>query len=162
VIAPGDHPEHAPALAAARRIWHHTGTVMHQASHDLIRRYYDAFNAQDMDAFLALLSDDVVHDVNQGRRELGKDVFAAFMERMSRCYREQIVDLCIMTEPEGARAAAEFTVLGTYVTTDHGLPPAKGQTYRLAGGAFFAIRDGKIARVTSYYNLQDWLAQVNF
>lgn len=133
---------------------------MNQAVHDLIRRYYDAFNAQDMDAFLALLSDDVVHDVNQGRRELGKDVFAGFMERMNRCYREQIVDLCIMTEPEGTRAAAEFTVLGTYVTTDQGLPPARGQSYRLAGGAFFAIRDGKIARVTSYYNLQDWLAQV--
>jgi steroid delta-isomerase-like uncharacterized protein len=133
---------------------------MHQANHDLIRRYYDAFNAQDMDAFLALLSDDVVHDVNQGRRELGKDVFAGFMERMNRCYREQIVDLCIMTEPDGAHAAAEFTVVGTYVSADQGLPPARGQTYRLAGGAFFAIRDGKVARVTSYYNLQDWLAQV--
>jgi steroid delta-isomerase-like uncharacterized protein len=133
---------------------------MHQATHDLIRRYYDAFNAQDMDAFLALLSDDVVHDVNQGRRELGKDVFAGFMERRNRCYREQIVDLCIMTEPDGTRAAAEFTVVGTYVSADQGLPPARGQTYRLAGGAFFAIRDGKVARVTSYYNLQDWLAQV--
>jgi steroid delta-isomerase-like uncharacterized protein len=50
--------------------------------------------------------------------------------------------------------------MGTYVAADQGLPPARGQTYRLAGGAFFAIRHGKIARVSSYYNLQDWLAQV--
>ena len=30
----------------------------------------------------------------------------------------------------------------------------------LPGGAFFALRDGVIARVTNYYNLEDWLAQV--
>ena len=35
---------------------------------DLIQAYYDAFNAADMPAFLALLSDDVVHDINQGER----------------------------------------------------------------------------------------------
>ena len=133
---------------------------MHQATHDLIHRYYDAFNAQDMDAFLALLTDDVVHDINQGGSETGKATFAAFMTRMNRCYREQIADLCILTEPSGTRAATEFTVLGTYLATDEGLPAAHGQTYRLPGGAFFTIRDGRIARVTNYYNLQDWLAQV--
>jgi len=40
------------------------------------------------------------------------------------------------------------------------LPPANGQKYVLPGGAFFDIRGGKIARVTNYYNLQDWIAQV--
>jgi steroid delta-isomerase-like uncharacterized protein len=65
-----------------------------------------------------------------------------------------------MTAPDGARAAAEFTVLGEYLATDEGLPPAKGQRYRLNAGAFFAVRDGKVARVTNYYNLQDWIRQV--
>ena len=41
-----------------------------------------------------------------------------------------------------------------------GLPEARGQTYRLPGGSFFDLRDGKIARVTTYYNLADWMAQV--
>ena len=45
-------------------------------------------------------------------------------------------------------------------STDEGLPPANRQTYRLNAGAFFAIRDGKVARVTNYYNLQDWIKQV--
>jgi steroid delta-isomerase-like uncharacterized protein len=61
---------------------------------------------------------------------------------------------------DGARAAAEYVVLGTYKATDEGLPPASGQTYRLPGGAFFSIEAGRIARVTNYYNLQDWLRQV--
>ncbi len=41
-----------------------------------------------------------------------------------------------------------------------GLPEARGQTYELPVGAFFEIRDGKVARVTNYYNLNDWIAQV--
>ena len=61
---------------------------------------------------------------------------------------------------EGDALVVEFTVLGTYLKTDEGLPPAHGQKYRLPGGAFFDIRDGKVARVTNYYNLQDWLKQV--
>jgi ketosteroid isomerase-like protein len=27
-------------------------------------------------------------------------------------------------------------------------------------GAFFEVRDGKVARVTNYYDLQSWLQQV--
>lgn len=127
----------------------------------LITRYYAAFNAGDMDTFLSLLTDDVVHDINQGARETGKTAFAAFMERMSRHYREQLVDITVMATADGTRAATEFTVLGEYLTSDEGLPPASGQTYRLLAGAFFDIRDGKVARVTNYYNLEDWLRQVS-
>jgi steroid delta-isomerase-like uncharacterized protein len=127
---------------------------------ELIRQYYAAFNRQDMDAFLSLLTDDVIHDINQGGRETGRAAFAAFMQRMNTNYREQIVDLTVMVTPDGQRAAAEFTVLGEYLATDEGLPPARGQKYRLPAGAFFDVRDGRIARVSNYYNLNDWLAQV--
>ena len=128
---------------------------------DTIRAYYDAFNAQDMDAFLALLTDDVVHDINQGERQVGKDVFAAFMAHMNHCYREQLTDMVVMASDDGTRASAEFIVNGEYLATDEGLPQANGQTYRLPAGAFFEIRDGKVARVTNYYSLTDWIAQVN-
>ena len=70
------------------------------------------------------------------------------------------MDLTILANDEGTRAAAEFTVLGTYLSTDQGLPEAHGQTYRLPAGAFFDIRDGRVARISNFYNLQDWLRQV--
>jgi hypothetical protein len=63
---------------------------------DLITRYYAAFNAGDMETFLSLPTDDVVHDINQGERETGKVAFAAFMERMNRHYRERLVDIAVM------------------------------------------------------------------
>jgi steroid delta-isomerase-like uncharacterized protein len=127
---------------------------------DLVQAYYAAFNAGDMPAFLDLLTEDVVHDINQGERQVGKVTFAAFMDKMNRCYRERVTDIVIMQNAEGTRAAAEFVVHGEYLADDEGLPPANGQTYVLPAGAFFEIKDGKVARISNYYNLNDWVAQV--
>ena len=126
----------------------------------LVRRYYDAFNRGDSEGMLACLSDDVVHDVNQGERRAGKDAFRAFNARMAHCYAEKLEGIVVMAAPDGGRAAAEFNVTGTYKNTDEGLPPASGQSYVLPAGAFFAIKGGQITRVTNYYNLTDWLMQV--
>lgn len=127
----------------------------------LIEQYYAAFNSADMDTFLNLLTDDVVHDINQGKREIGKQAFTQFMACMNFNYKEQLVDMVIMATPDGTRAAAEFVVLGKYIKSDQGLPAAQGQEYRLPAGAFFEVRDNKVARITNYYNLQDWIAQVS-
>jgi steroid delta-isomerase-like uncharacterized protein len=136
------------------------GNRLHDRATELVLAYYAAFNRGDRAAMLALLDDGVVHDLNQGARETGREAFAAFMARMDRCYREQLQDIVVMATADGARAAAEYVVHGEYLADDEGLPPARGQRYTLPGGAFFDIRDGRIARVSNYYNLQDWLAQV--
>jgi steroid delta-isomerase-like uncharacterized protein len=126
----------------------------------LIRRYLEAFNAKDFDAMLACLTDDVVHDINQGGREIGKEKFRWFNAMMSRHYDEELGDIAIMVNDSGSRAAAEFTVRGTYLATAEGLPDANGQRYSLPAGIFFEIDDGLISRVTTSYNLNDWIAQV--
>ena len=136
------------------------GTRRHDRATELVLAYYAAFNRADWDGMLALLSDDVVHDLNQGRRETGREAFAAFLARMDAHYAEELRDIVVMASPDGDRAAAEYVVHGEYRSTDAGLPEARGQRYVLPGGAFFAIRDGRIARVSNYYNLQDWIAQV--
>ena len=127
----------------------------------LIEHYYTAFNNADMDAFLNLLTDDVIHDINQGKRDVGKDAFTQFMACMNSNYKEQLIDMVIMASADGKKAAAEFVVLGEYLKTYDGLPEAQGQKYSLPAGAFFDIRDGKVARITNYYNLQDWIVQVS-
>ena len=129
-----------------------------------IRAYYAAFNAGDMEAFFALMTDDIVHGISQGGRETGKPAFRAFMDHMNRCYREQIADIVVMTSADGTRAAAEFTVHGTYLASDPGVPagtaPARGQAYTLPAGAFFTLRDGKVARISNHYNLGDWIRAI--
>ncbi|KAA2313930.1 isopropylmalate/homocitrate/citramalate synthase [Pseudooceanicola sediminis] len=129
---------------------------------ETIQRYFAAFNAGDTPAMLECLSDDVAHHVNEGEVRRGKALFAAFCAHMSRCYREELTDMVVFSGDGGRRGAAEYVVNGTYLESDSGLPEARGQTYRLPAGSFFDLDDaGLICRVTTYYNLADWVAQVS-
>ena len=56
--------------------------------------------------------------------------------------------------------AAEFVVHGIYKKGEPGLPPAHGQSYILPAGAFLEVQQGKITRVTTYYNLPLWIQMV--
>ena len=127
----------------------------------LISAYFAAFNSGDTAGMEALVADDLAHDVNQGGTRHGKAAFVAFNAHMTRCYKELLSDICLFVSEDGSRAAAEFVVSGTYIQSDEGLPEASGQTYRLPAGSFMDIRDGKIARITTYYNLTGWIAQVS-
>ncbi|WP_420341924.1 ketosteroid isomerase-related protein [Paenirhodobacter sp.] len=128
---------------------------------DTIHRYYAAFNAGDTAAMEALLSDDFEHHVNEGNIRKGVEKFREFNAHMTRSYRENLTDIVVMADDSGTRAAAEFVVNGTYLATDEGLPEAKGQTYVLPAGTFFTLKGGRIQRVTTYYNLSDWIRQVS-
>ena len=125
----------------------------------LIRAYFDAFNANDPERLLATLADDVAHDINEGPTEVGIDTFRRFKAHMDECYQEKIVDLVVMTS--GERGAAEFAVEGRYIKTDGPLPTATGQRYFIPAAALFTVQNGKISRVTSYYNLKGWIAVIS-
>ncbi|MFN6978504.1 MAG: nuclear transport factor 2 family protein [Gemmobacter sp.] len=131
----------------------------------LIARYYAAFNAEDAAGMLACVTDDVEHRVNEGGIRRGRALFADFCAHMGVSYRERLEDMVILVAEDGSRAAAEFTVHGRYLVTDPGLPSgvteARGQAYVLPAGAFFTLRDGRIARVSTFYNLADWIRQVS-
>lgn len=131
------------------------------AAEALVRRYYAAFNAGDRPAMCALLAEDIAHDVNQGDRRRGIAAFQAFMAQMDAAYEERLEELVVMADAAGTRAAAEFVVAGRYLRTEPGLPEARGQAYRLPAGAFLEVAAGRITRVTTYYNLPDWIRQVS-
>ena len=126
-----------------------------------VERYFAAFNAGDVQAMLDCLSDNVEHHVNEGKIRRGKAAFRACCEHMTRCYREELTNIVVFDADGGTRAAAEYVVNGTYLATDDGLPEAHGQSYRLPAGSFFTLEGERITRVTTYYNLSNWLRQVS-
>lgn len=130
------------------------------ATRDLIESYYAAFNAGDSEQMLACLSGDVVHDINQGERQSGLEAFRRFLAHMDSHYREQATGLAVMENGDGSRAAAEFVIQGEYLQQDGDLPEASGQRYELPVGAFFEVQGGRIARVSNFYNLADWIRQI--
>ena len=125
-----------------------------------IEAYFAAFNGGDTAAMLEMVDEQVAHHVNQGGIRHGKKLFAEFNAHMTRCYRENLEDIVVFEAGSPGRVAAEFVVNGEYLATDEGLPEAAGQRYRLPAGSFFELSDGRITRITTYYNLPEWIRQV--
>lgn len=126
-----------------------------------VQQYYQHFNQQNWDGMLALLSENIRHEVNQGEPRIGLDLYREFLQHMDECYEENLSDMVFFSEPDGQRVACEFTVNGLYKKTDGDLVPARGQRYVLPAGAFLEVKDGKITRVTTYYNLPLWIKLVS-
>ncbi len=129
-------------------------------THELIKNYYAAFNAKKFSDMLSFVTEDIIHDTNQGERSVGKEIFTSFLADMDKYYDEFLDSIVIMTNQDGTPASAEFICNGTYKSTCEGLPAASGQKYKLPVGCFFEIKNNKIARITNYYNLPDWVNQV--
>ena len=128
---------------------------------EIVQQYYQAFNDKNWEGMLALVADNIQHDSNQGETRKGKDLFRQFVDKMEVAYDETLTDIVLMDEPTNTRVAAEFIVNGIYKQSEEGLPEAKGQKYVLAAGAFLEVKEGKITRVTTYYNLEHWIQLVS-
>jgi steroid delta-isomerase-like uncharacterized protein len=127
---------------------------------DIVSEYYAAFNRADYTAMLALVHDEIRHEPNQGTPRIGKVLFAEFMAKMESSYLEKLENIVLFQGSEPCRIAAEFVVHGKYLKAEAGMPEAVGQSYILPAGAFLEVIDGKVARVTTYYNLELWLSLV--
>jgi len=115
----------------------------------VIARAFASFNAGDVEGIMACLGDDVAVDIPGAAREIGSDKARWRLANLSRFVRAEATDIAIMTAAGGFRAAAEFTLIGTYLATLPGFPEARGQSFRIGAGLFFDVDDdGLISRAT--------------
>lgn len=128
---------------------------------ETIKAYYNAFNARNWAEMLSLVDEHITHEPNQGKPRIGKALFTEFMQKMDASYAEILKELVLFSSETEGRIAAEFVVHGTYKKAEEGLPLAHGQSYVLPAAAFLEVRDGKITRVTTYYNLELWIELVS-
>lgn len=129
-------------------------------SSKIIHKYFEAFNRGSWADMQELLHPNVVHELNQGAKQKGKEAFAKFQTHMAECYKETLRDILIFTTTVPNRVAAEFIVEGQYLKTDGNLPVARNQKYTISAGSFFEIEDKLIRRITTYYNLKEWIDAV--
>ncbi|MBI1227298.1 MAG: isopropylmalate/homocitrate/citramalate synthase [Bacteroidetes bacterium] len=128
---------------------------------ETVKEYYKRFNAKDFDGMLAMLDPNIRHEPNQGEPRIGLALFTEFMRMMDESYEETLTDMVFYTEANGERVAAEFTVNGIYKKADEGFPPAHGQSYVLPAASFLEVKNGKITRVATFYNLPLWIKLVS-
>lgn len=131
------------------------------SSVEIVKQYYDAFNQQKWEQMLELVHPDIIHEPNQGETRFGKEAFTRFMADMDRCYSEELKDITYYSSSDPSKVAASFTVDGIYKEGDTGFPAANGQKYVLPAAAFLELKDGQISKVTTYYNLQQWIKLVS-
>ncbi len=128
---------------------------------EIVQQYYTYFNQQNWEGMLSLVAEDIRHEANQGDVRIGIEKFTEFLQHMDTSYEETLTDMVFLNEPSNTRVAAEFVVNGIYKQGEEGLPEAHGQTYVLPAGAFLEVKEGKISRVTTYYNLPLWIKLVS-
>lgn len=128
---------------------------------EIVAQYYQAFNDKNWEKMLSLVDENIQHDSNQGETRMGMELFKKFVDKMDVAYDEKLTDMVIMGESTDTRVAAEFVVNGIYKEAEEGLPAAHGQKYVLPAGAFLEVKNGKITRVTTYYNLELWIQLVS-
>lgn len=128
---------------------------------ETVQAYYNAFNARNWEEMLSFVDEEITHEPNQGTPRIGKQLFTQFMQHMDTSYSETLKDIVLFSSTTPGRIAAEFVVHGTYKKGEEGLPPAHGQTYILPAAAFLEVANGKITRVTTYYNLELWIELVS-
>ena len=128
---------------------------------DIVKEYYTHFNNKNWKGMLDLLHEEIRHEPNQGDPRIGIEKFTEFMQMMDTSYEETLTDMVFFSETGNTRVAVEFTVNGIYKKGEEGFPEAHGQTYVLPAAAFLEVKEGKISRVTTYYNLPLWISLVS-
>jgi steroid delta-isomerase-like uncharacterized protein len=128
---------------------------------DTVKQYYTCFNNKNWKGMLDLLHEEIRHEPNQGDPRIGIEKFTEFLQMMDTSYEETLTNMVFFNEPGNTRIAVEFTVNGIYKKGEEGLPEAHGQTYVLPAAAFLEVKEGKISRVTTYYNLPLWISLVS-
>ncbi len=126
-----------------------------------VKQYYHCFNIKDYQGMLLLLDENVRHEPNQGELRIGKAMFSEFVVHMEACYDETLSDMKFYVGEDGIGIAAEFIVNGKYLKAEEGLPDAHGQSYVLPAASFLEVKNGKIIRVATFYNLPLWIKLVS-
>jgi hypothetical protein len=72
---------------------------------------------------------------------------------MDECYEEALIVFVLFGEPNNRSVTSEFVVSGSIKKSTKTHQSAQEHIYFLATGAFLEIKNGKITRLTTYYNI---------
>jgi steroid delta-isomerase-like uncharacterized protein len=130
-------------------------------SQKLIENFYANFNALELDKMVAVLSEDVKHEMNKGGLEKGKAAFSEMMKKSTKHYNEKVGNVIYMVSDDGKHVATKFEFTGKYISTDDSQIPAKNQPYQGTAINYFEIENGKITYTASWYDENEWKKQIS-
>jgi steroid delta-isomerase-like uncharacterized protein len=121
----------------------------------LVRELFEAFNDGDLDRAAALVSDDFeLTDVAAGQPFHGPEGCRQWLGTFLTALPDARTELVNLFS-DGSRVATEHVGRGTHsgpLATPAGTIPATGRTVELRFAELYEVRDGKLARMTAYYD----------
>jgi steroid delta-isomerase-like uncharacterized protein len=120
----------------------------------VVEQFYTAYRARDVEAFVALLSPDVVFEDPTFRlRGAGRESMRKMATALRAGYSDVSVDVHSMTV-DGDAVAAEVTVAAVMTR-----PDGTKRNIKVRGASFFRVRDGLIQKWTDYFDFQTFSEQ---
>ncbi len=134
-------------------------TVDHAVARDVSHRWMDGWNRKDADALVALVTDDLVyHDPSWPHAMHGPGDVRAFTAAMWRAMPDMTFSepFGLFYASDGPRAAAPWRMTATFTgpLDPPGFAPT-GDRIEVDGVDVFELRDGRIARLWTHYDLMD-------
>ena len=119
-----------------------------------------AWNAHDVESIAAFYTDDCFkEDIAVGKATHGKEEMKALVSGAFSAIPDMQVELVTLF-CGGDWAATEWIMSGSYSSDYPGFPRAAGRHFSVRGASVIELRDGKISRISDYWNFASFLQQV--
>lgn len=126
----------------------------------LVLDWTEALNRRDADAAVAYLTEDcVLVNIGTGQRTVGREAIREDHLALFAMYSDMRIEKTTFLSTGDGHYATEWIMTGVHTGDAPGLP-ATGKPFRISGAGVGEIRDGRIARVTEYWNMAEFLIQV--
>src|ERR671919_155428 len=136
-----------------------TSTTSAEQIRRLVSQLYAAWSLHEPAIIDRIFTEDAVYsDVAGGKNQRGKEQIKQLLHAAFAWAPDFRVTMISLTVGENA-AATEWISEGIQ-TGPIGELPASGNSFRLRGASILTFRDGKIAKVTDYYDMATFLRQL--
>jgi len=127
---------------------------------DLLREENAAWNAHDVERIAAFYTDDCFkEDIAVGKATHGKEPMKVLVSGAFSAIPDMKIELVTLFYC-GESAATEWTMSGSYSSDYPGFPQAAGRHFSVRGASIMELRNGKISRISDYWNFASFLQQV--
>jgi steroid delta-isomerase-like uncharacterized protein len=127
---------------------------------EMLKEENAAWNSHDVDKIATFYTDDCIkEDVAVGVHVRGKEAMKAVNSGAFAAVPDMKIELRLIISSRDT-AATEWTMSGTYSSSHPGAPLVIGRPFSIRGATIMQLREGRISRVSDYWDSAQFVRQV--
>ena len=127
----------------------------------IVNDYYKAYNNQDVEGQVELMSSNFEHFTNSGKIEKGVEAYRKYAKAVYSDVKEEVYQTHFLIGQDPSHIAVQSRAKGEYLKIDKANPKNPLKKYDIPFAEFFEIQDEKITKLSTYYNELEWKNQVS-